>query len=237
MSRFITKVEAFVELLVDVQESDRDAVVVITGDTGEGKSVFLWQVLRVLCRVRGLVFDPVSLLVFDRDEFNRAVDEFPETSGVGIDEAVGVFYSRDYHDEQQIALLKKLDRIRYRRLVLAMAIPSLFHIDKHIRDSRVRYWVYIKERKGKGGSGFAHALVFEKEKNPFNSDPWNMSFNRELFSKGRIDKSRNYVGEIIFKDVASWEYGIYKKVKNLKRELAEGEEWLSAKDRKRRRGH
>ena len=236
MSRFLTTIPKFVDLLCDVQDSDRDAVVVITGDTGEGKSVFLWIMLCDLAEKRGVFFDPVEQLIYERSEFNTAVDEVPELTGLGIDEAVGVFYSRDYHDDQQIALLKKLDRIRYRRLVLGMAIPNLFHIDKHIRDSRVRYWVFIESRKGKGKGGYVHAYIFEKEKNPFNNDPWNLNYNKKLYSRGKIDKSRNYIGEIIYKDIPVAEYKIYNKIKDTKRKIAESLEWQRAISRKRKYG-
>lgn len=236
MSRFITSIGKFVGLLIDVQDTDRDAIVVITGDTGEGKSVFLWILLRELARERKRFFNPVRELIYERGEFNLAVDEMEEMSGIGIDEAVGVFYARDYHDDEQIALLKKLDRIRYRRLVLGMAIPSLFHIDKHIRDARVRYWVYIKKRKGKGKGGYAHAYIFEKEKNPFNSDPWNLGYNRKLYSRGRIDRSHNYIGEIIYNDIPEEEYRIYNRIKDVKRKIAEKSEWKRAFKRKRKKG-
>lgn len=236
MGRFITTITKFVALLVDVQQSDRDAVVVITGDTGEGKSVFLWEMLTELAAEHGMFFNPVDQLIYDRTEFKDAIDELPEFSGIGADEAVGIFYSRDYHDDRQIALLKKLDRIRYRKLVLGLAIPSLFHIDKHIRDARVRYWVYIKSRKGKGKDGYAHAYIFEKDKNPFNSDPWNLKFNQKLWAKGKIDTSNNYIGEIIYKDIPVAEYKIYNKIRDIKRRIAESIEWKHALVRRRKYG-
>lgn len=236
MSRYLSTIEKFVELIVDVQDSNRDAMIIISGDTGEGKSVLNWWIMRVHAKKRGLFFNPVQSLIFDRDEFNFAIDEVPETSAIGVDEAVGLFYSRDYHDDEQIVLLKKLDRIRYRRLLLTLLIPNMFHIDKHIRDSRVRYWIHIDMRKGTGQDGYAHCYIFEKERNPFNPDPWNLAYNRKLFTKGKIDKSPNYLGEITFKDIPQAEYAIYQKVKDLKRRIAESKEWRKAVERKRRYG-
>jgi hypothetical protein len=236
LSRYTTSISKFVGLIIDVQDSNRDAVVIISGDTGEGKSVFNWWLMREHAKRRTLNFNPVKNLIYDREEFNIAIDEVEEASSIGIDEAVGLFYSRDYHDDEQIALLKKLDRIRYRRLLLTLLIPNLFHIDKHIRDSRVRYWVHIDIRKGKGDSGYAHCYIFEKERNPFNPDPWNLSMNRKLFTKGKIDKSPNYLGEIVFKDISPEEYSIYEKIKDLKRKIAESKEWAKALKKGRRHG-
>lgn len=236
MATYTTTIQKFVELIIDVQDSNRDAVVIISGDTGEGKSVFNWRMMRQHALARKIKFNPVRQLIYDREEFNMAIDELPENSGLGADEAVGIFYSRDYHDDEQIALLKKLDRVRYRRLLLALLIPNMFHIDKHIRDARVRYWVHIDMRKGKGAEGYAHCYIFERERNPFNPDPWNLSHNRKLFTKGKIDKSPNYVGEIIFKDISSKEYGFHEEIKHLKRQIAESKEWRKAVQRKRKYG-
>lgn len=236
MGRYTSSITKFVELIIDVQDSNRDALVIISGDTGEGKSVFNWWLLREHAKKRELVFNPVRQLIYDREDFNFSIDEVPVNSGIGADEAVGLFYSRDYHDEEQIVVLKKLDRIRYRRLLLTLLIPNMFHIDSHIRNSRVRYWVHIDSRKGTGSDGYAHAYIFEKERNPFNPDPWNLSFNRKLFTKGKIDKSPNYLGEIIFKDIPQVEYELYEEIKDLKRKIAESKEWRKAVDKKRRYG-
>lgn len=236
MTRYTTTIAELVQLIIDVQDSNRDAVLVISGDTGNGKSVLNWQVVRVHAKRRGIVFNPVRSLIYDREEFNESIDEVPENGNLSADEAVGLFYSRDYHDDEQIALLKKLDRIRYRKLLLTLLIPNIFHIDKHIRDSRCRYWIHIDMRKGNGPTGYAHCYIFEKENNPFNDDPWNLKLNRKLFTKGKIDKSPNYIGEITFGDIPAEEYRMYEKVKDLKRRIAESKEWRKAMQRKRRHG-
>jgi hypothetical protein len=236
VTRYTTEIRKFVDLIIDVQDSNRDAVVIISGDTGEGKSVFNWRLTRMHADKRKIVFNPVRSLVYDREEFNMNIDDIPENSALSADEAVGLFYNRDYHDDEQIALLKKLDRIRYRRLLLTLLIPNMFHIDKHIRDSRVRYWVHIDMRKGQGDGGYAHCYIFEKERNPFNPDPWNLSTNRKLFSRGKIDKSPNYLGEIVFKDIPKREYEFHEKIKDLKRKIAESREWRKAVARKRKHG-
>lgn len=230
----MTSIKELAHFIKDVLSTDRDAVAVVTGDTGEGKSVFLWHLARECSALSGVPFDPTINLVYEREEFKNLIDTLPEGSVIGVDEAVGLFYSRDYHDDEQIALLKKLDRIRYRHLITAFLIPSLWHIDSHIRNARVRIWVYVDSRKGKGKDGYAHAFVFKKEKNPFNPDPWNMIENRKLFGKGRIDKSPNYMGEIQFYDMSAEEARIYLGVKDTKRRMAEAKEWKRAVLRKRR---
>lgn len=236
MSQFLTTIHELALFIMDVLQTDRDAVLCITGDTGEGKSSFSWQLSMELMKLTGVTYNPVKNMVFDKEEFGEACDNFPEFSSVDADEAVGIFYARDYHDEEQIAILKKADRIRYRHLVIKCLIPSLFHIDSHIRNARVRIWIYIDSRVGRGEDGYAHAYVFEKEKNPFNADPWNMNKNRELFTRGKIDKSPNYMGEIVFYDFKPEEYKIYLQVKDLKRRIAESKEWKSAVQKKRRHG-
>lgn len=241
MAQYLTTIQELSLFIMDVLDTDRDAVIVITGDTGEGKTVCEWHLARTCSQVAqkkraGVKFDPATNLVYERDEFQTLTDQLSEFSFIGVDEAVGLFYARDYHDEEQIALLKKLDRIRYRHLIVAFCIPSLWHIDSHIRNARVRIWIHVDTRKGKGADGYAHAYIFKKHKNPFNPDPWNMRENKLLFDKGRIDKSPNYMGELQFYDMTPEEHAIYLQVKDIKRRIAETKEWKRAKLRKRHRG-
>jgi len=233
---YITDFANFASLLVDVMKSDRDAVVIYDGDTGDGKTTASVLSSVEVCRLVNLPFNPVRTLVYDKEEFNRLLDDAPRFTPIDVDEAVGLFYARDYQDSEQIALLKKLDRIRYRNLAIFLVIPSINHIDKHIRDSRVRYWVHIHSRRGTGVDGEAHAYIFQKEKNPFNPDPWNLKMNRHLFSQGKIQNSPNYIGEVYFRDVPEWFKPFLKDVKDLKRKRAEALEWKAAKDKKRFKG-
>lgn len=242
MSQYVTTIPAFAKLIVDVLESDRDMLVVISGYVGVGKSVFNYQLLveaTQQIRERGLskeVWNPVKNLLFNREEFKEWVENTPEYTACGADEAVGIFYARDYHDESQIALLKKLDRVRDKHLVMSLLIPNFFHIDKHIRDSRVMYWIHIDSRRGKGATGYAHAFIFQKDDNPMTTDPWNLNVNRRRWSLGKISESPNYVGEIVYKDMHPAIYAIYKKIKDAKRTIAEVMEWSNVKERKRKHG-
>lgn len=234
MSQFMTNIDTLADFIMDVLDTDRDAVIVVTGDTGEGKSVASWHIARKTSSRAKTGFNPTKNLVYERAEFKELIDELPERSPIIVDEAVGLFYSRDFHDDEQIALLKRLDRIRYRHLVVLFVIPSLWHIDSHIRNARVRIWIHVDMRKGLGKDGYAHAYIFKKEKNPFNPDPWNTQENRKLFQRGRIDKSPNYMGELIFNDMSSAEAVIYKGIKDVKRKMAEIKEWRKATLKKRR---
>lgn len=223
-------------MVTDIQDSDRDAVIMISGKTGVGKSVLMWLLCRSLAKRRGYKFNPVETLVYDREDFKFLLDSVPDGSCLAADEAVGIFYNRDYHDDEQIALLKDLDRMRDRHLVMLLLIPNVFHIDKHIRDARARYWIHVDKRFGKGKGGYAHCTIMEPEENPFNSDPWNLSENRKLFRRKMIHKSRNYVGELLFYDIPQEEYDIYREIKRLKRDLASRVAWRQAQVRKRRKG-
>lgn len=236
MARYTTTISKFIDLIVDIQDSDRDAVIVVSGKTGIGKSVLMWLIMRALAERRKFLFNPVRTLVYSREDFKEQLEQVPDGSGLAADEAVGIFYNRDYHDDEQIALLKDLDRMRDRHLVMLLLIPHSFHIDKHIRDARARYWIHIDMRYGQGKDGYAHCTILQPEENPFNPDPWNVNENKKLWRKGKIHLSINYVGEMIFKDIPVEEYALYKKIKHLKREIASSGEWSKAQKRKRRYG-
>jgi hypothetical protein len=232
MNRFLTSIRDFATLIHDVQKSDRDAVVAIVGDTGEGKSVFNIH----LCKAVDKNFNIVRNLPYTKDELNRAIESFPEDSAIGVDEAVGLFYSRDFKDDQQIALLKKMDRSRDRRLLISLLIPDFFMLDKALRNGRVRFLVWVDRRVGTGEKGVAHAFIFQKERNVFNKEPWNLEFNVRLVRKGFANRSPNYIGEIEYYALTPIEYELYKEMKRCKRTLVEAEEWEVARRKAKRLG-
>lgn len=232
----MSDVRQLAELIVDIQSADWDVVNVVTGTPGVGKSVFefwllyhLYAVLRER-RIAQIYFNPVRDLWFSRDEVNDWVDDAKQFSAGAADEGVGMFYARDYHEPEQKALLKKMDRMREEKnFVFSILIPNFFSVDSHIRNGRVTFWIYLDKRKGKGASGYARGIVLQKDENPFSKDPWNLSLNMKLFRQGRIDKSPNYAGEIYFNDLPPDWKKVYKMVKREKRLLAELDEWAEAK--------
>lgn len=242
MSRFSGTIKEFAELIVDVQKEDWDVVMVTTGTPGVGKSVFNFQLLYAVCKVlrekeiATNYFDPTRDLWFSRDEVNDWLDEQNQYAAGGADEGVGMFYARDYHEPEQKALLKKMDRMREEKnFAFNILIPSFYNVDSHIRKGRITYWVHLDIRKGKGKKGYAHAVIYQMSNNEHDKDPWNQSLNAKLRRQGRIEKSPNYVGEIYFKDIEDDHKKVYKEVKKIKRLLAEMEEWAQAKNLGRRR--
>lgn len=236
LSKFVNTVRQLAELIVDIQVADWDVVLVVTGTAGVGKSVFMFWLLHecyAVMRERGIAeiyFNPVRDLWFSRDEVNDWLDDSPRFSSGAADEGVGMFYSRDYHEPEQKALLKKMDRMREEKnFVFSILLPNFFSLDSHIRNGRISYWVNLDSRKGKGQKGYAHGVVYQKDENNFSKDPWNLSLNTRLFRQKRLDKSPNYVGEIYFNDLPPEWKKVYKMVKKEKRLLAELDEWAQAK--------
>lgn len=227
MGRALYKIKDFAKLTKDLHRADWDNVVMIVGDTGVGKSVFMIHFGKAL----DPTFNVVRNLPYVRSELNEMIEKLPDESYIGVDEAVGLFYSRDFHDTEQNALLKKLDRSRDRRMTVALLIPDFFMLDKAIRHGRGRFLIWIDQRIGHGKDGVAHAYIFEKENNLFNPDRWNLKLNARLMRSGQIHKSPNYIGEIEYGQLDEKEYRLYKEVKALKREIAEILEWERAKRR------
>lgn len=234
---FVSEVRDLAVLIVDLMVSDWDVVNVVTGTPGVGKSVFnfklLYQIASVL-RERGIAknyFNPARDLWFSRDEVNDWLDSSTRYSVGGADEGVGMFYARDYHEPEQKALLKKMDRMREENnFAFNILIPNFYNTDSHIRKGRVTFWIHVDKRKGKGKDGYAHAMVYEMSDNEHEKDPWNQALNTKLRRQGRIDKSPNYAGEIYFTDLEDDQKSVYKEIKKAKRLLAEIDEWSKAKN-------
>lgn len=221
----VTTINQFVSLIRDVCENGWDAVIAVSGKRGVGKSTFCVQFLKEWSGT----YNPVRDMPFSREELMDMIDNKPRFAGIHVDEAVGLLFSRNWNDPNQIALLQKLDRSRHNNQTILVAMPRFRALDSHFRNSDLGFWVHVYKRT----KGLAYALVFQADDNPASEDVWNLKEVHKQWIKNSIQRHHLYRGEIIFKPMTKQEEELYEKVKRLKRNIIERSERFTAKKKKR----
>ena len=219
MSRSFLKLNEFAVIIHKLLRSDRDVNVGVSGFTGEGKSCFAFKLMTEYSRVSGI--DGINRnITWSRDELIQWVEgkgekkqgQLKEYSGINCDELFGMFYRRNWYEDDQKGLIALLNMCRDRHLFIIGNIPSMMDLDPAF-NKRLRFWVYIPKR--------GIAWVFQQENNPFLQDVWNMRDNRKTFRKFQNPyRSSNYVGSIEYDDFTESEKEFYYSMRNSKRSMA-----------------
>jgi hypothetical protein len=103
---------------------------------------------------------------------------------------------------------------RDRHLLICGNVPSIWNLEAGFT-IRVRYLVHVPAR--------GVAWVFQQENNPFNTDPWNKSYNTKKFRLGKNlpYKLPNFLFEINYNDWQPEDREQYYLIRNKKRIQAE----------------
>lgn len=124
-----------------------DAVVVIDGDRGFGKSTLaLRMARRIVPRwgIASLCYTPQALV--------RAYRTHVRGDVILFDEGVRGFLSTDTFDPEQKALIRTLALVREKGIVLIVCAPSIWLIAKQVRTNLAWLWVHVQKR----GLALAH---------------------------------------------------------------------------------
>lgn len=151
---------------------DKDCVIIITGEKGEGKSTLEYHICVVdpnFTFARNYIFDGKTSSVSTRFKKNVKFSRF------GLDEAVQSLYKMDYFSNDQNKLIKTLTRARKYNQMLVLCIPDITEVRGSVRKSHVNVWIHVVER--------GRALVFIRDKMPMVEDPWHFKHAERLWKK------------------------------------------------------
>lgn len=204
------------ELCREVCEGGWDVPLAVSGPRGVGKSTFLIQFFKKW----NPQYNPVRDMPMDRDSLMDMMDEGGRFKEIHCDEGVGMLFSRNWSDPEQISLLAKFDRSRHNHQVIGVAIPRFAALDSHFRNSIVRFWVHVYKRDRQQ----AYAMVFQADDNPAAIDVWDLKGIQKRWINGSVEHHHLYRGEIVFKPLDRDEEEIYDEVKRIKRRIVEKEE-------------
>jgi hypothetical protein len=203
-------VERATEIMKLLKNSDQDFNIAISGARGTGKSSLMIQWIKALL---GGQYDFYNHHVYAREEFETFLKDKPDNFIIGVDEAVGSMFKREWQDKNQIELMKILNMYRDKGHITFLLIPHFFDLDSALRNSLIiKWWVYVYR--------LGEALVYKADSNPFTTDVWNLKHNWEMWRKGKIHKSPNYMFNMTWRELDPYEYNQYKRVKAIKRKMA-----------------
>lgn len=193
------------------KNSDQDFNIAITGARGTGKSTLMIQFIKKIMGVD--TYDFYNHHVYSRAEFEDYLKNKPDNYVIGVDEAVGSMFKREWQDKNQIELMKILNMYRDKGHITFLLIPHFFDLDSVLRNSHIiKWWIYVY--------GMGEAVVYKADNNPFTNDVWNLKENWKLWEKAKLHKSKNYLFNIVWGELEQREYKEYKRVKAVKRKQA-----------------
>lgn len=190
--------------------NDFDFPIAGSGITGSGKTTFFIQLAMHLAKLNEDNFDFNTNIAFTRTEIENNIKKLsPRYSLVLGDEMINAMYKRDFQNRKQINLIKLFNMCRYKNLCIGFAIPRFWSLDREVRQNYIKMWVNIEER------GIARLFVPDV-KDIFTEDVWHRKDNSKLIQMGKIYKSINYAGEIIFPDLSPEDKKKYIEIKESK---------------------
>ena len=126
-----------------------DCPIMITGDERAGKSTFSLHLAQRL--------DPdfkIENICFKIKDFNRAIDDAKPGDVIIEDEAGFDIYAQEWWNEFQMNLVKKLQVIGKKRIIILLNLPHRKDLNTKIRERRVKFWPHIYTQGEEMDRGF-----------------------------------------------------------------------------------
>jgi len=210
-------IKQFAETVYRLDKEDRYTILMVAGETGEGKSHFLILFGKAYSHMSKTSFSITGSITWERDEFEKWISggegvQFPEYSYIINDELISTMYRRNWMQKEQKKFIEIVNKIRDRHLCIGGAIPYQSDVDIGFK-KHVRFIVWIPR-----GRTLAH--VFQKEDNPWNPSPWNEYANMKILRQSKNpSKCIGYVCTIKYDDLTPEDKEEYLKLRNAKRRL------------------
>jgi hypothetical protein len=218
----VVDLKDFAGVISEISNTDRWALIVCSGDMGEGKSCITSQLLKETSKYNKTEFTYSDSLTYSRKELKNWIDgdkegnhQKPERSCILADELISMFFKRNWYEGGQIDGIELLNKCRDRHLIVAGNIPDFMELDSSLLKI-CTFWIHVHER--------GRAWVFQKDRNPFVADKWHISENAKIYVKeGNPYRCKGFICEIHFNDWTPKEKEEYYLVRNDKRKNTEGQ--------------
>jgi len=215
MVKYSWKLKKLCDMLSQKIKNDYDAIVVIDGHTGIGKSTLAIQIAR---RVKtGEFFHIKKDLVYSQEEFLSQMRK-KSYGKIIADEMINVGFARDWYNKKQKDIIKTLNMNRDHNNLIILCVPNFADLDKKIINM-CRMRLTVVER--------GIAIVQLKNQSLYSADKWDMLVNskieREILNKKKrfnphdYTKLTTFAGFVKFKDLPPTIKAEYRKIKEEKR--------------------
>jgi len=212
----------------DTEEGRRDFNCAITGEPGDGKSVFTVQLGEATDQNYSLT---KNVLYYPKPgDIIPRYDSLKSQQFLHIDETSRAIHKHKWWDPILQKLSEHYDTERWQRKATGFCIPRFWNLTENFRNDRIYMWIHIIER--------GVAVLNIKDVNKFQFDPWrlkenlrilNKQKNRRIRNENRKDKmdmelkNPNFYGFIYFDDLSPEKKEEYERLKIESRFLAKKE--------------
>lgn len=158
------------ESIKKIIKKNWDCVILIDGEERSGKSTLGMTI--------GNYLDPdlsLNNIASGLDDAKKKIQSLPDKSVLIVDEGSLVFNSKDALNKAQKELMKILDVVGQKNMVIIVVLPSIFDLNKTIAVRRSRFLLHVYTNKKMDRGKFAYfskkkkAVLYELGKKKFGS--------------------------------------------------------------------
>lgn len=120
-----------------VMVENDDLTVLITGETGAGKSALALQIAKYICEQNKLDFSVANNVHYTLDNFISSVEMSPPGSVQIMDEAILLAYSSNAATKGAKSLTQLINICRSQNQILLIILPDFFDIMKSVRNRSI----------------------------------------------------------------------------------------------------
>lgn len=160
-------------------KKDKDAVIALTGDEGEGKSTLALHIIQETLRLHHKTEEEILETINDyviyspnKEEVKKRIIGLPKYMPVSADEAIKILYKLNWGTEIQKYLNMLYAICRKENKITILCMPRFIDFNEFFRNHRIKFWIHILER--------GRAVMFSKDWSPFSKDPWWLDENQKI---------------------------------------------------------
>jgi len=139
-----------------------DNLILNSGEERDGKTTWSWNVAELV-----EPNFPVDNIAFTLEELDSLIESANEGEQIIMDEAGHAIFALDFMKDFQRLLVRKMQVIGKRRLIVYLNLPHKQDLTKRLRDRRVTSWNHVFIKKLSGGildRGYCEIRLPEKSK-------------------------------------------------------------------------
>lgn len=226
MTRFVKfKIKDIAKICKTRQLNELDAIIVISGSRGVGKSTCAWKIGK--SKYFKKVFRPTRDILYSRNDIMHMMEK--TKNGFFIDdESIRSAYKRNFQETDQKVWVQMLNMYRNNFNVVCLCIPQFFSLDKDLRNL-CKIHIHVIER----GKAVVHVA---REDVLYSDDPWDIAYNKKIEEswakkmkanpkfKPRYNRLTTFVGFLEFKKLSEKAKKQYEDIKEKKRKKVYDEE-------------
>lgn len=200
--RKIESVNDFAKAINYIQhEGDNQVVIIVSGETGMGKSVFSIKLARALSKLNGMAWAYNRGMTYSSEQLKNwwlgeADERVPRYSAVIADEFITNAMNVNFMQKKQKELVRLFNIGRKNRnLCLICCIPNFTDLDSKVRKiARFRVELVVKDLKKR----IVYGHVLERDENYQARDRWHIDYNFKVLSRGmgNYNRQKGYFGTI-----------------------------------------